>query len=83
MGEHKRTHSTACSHLYAPPWMSLHPCARPQVALVSLQCIPRSTRAQVYDVLGSMATLAGYRAVVEAAQTVTYLYLHIQLQALP
>ena len=34
---------------------------------MSLQCIPRSTRAQVYDVLSSMATLAGYRAVVEAA----------------
>ncbi len=34
----------------------------------SLELIPRITRAQVMDVLSSQANLAGYRAVIEAAQ---------------
>jgi hypothetical protein len=34
---------------------------------VALEKIPRITRAQKMDVLSSMANLAGYRAVVEAA----------------
>lgn len=36
-------------------------------ALLSLDMIPRSTRAQAVDVLSSMATVAGYKAVLEAA----------------
>ncbi len=38
-----------------------------KVTLISLDCIPRITRAQSMDVLSSMANIAGYRAVVEAA----------------
>jgi NAD(P) transhydrogenase subunit alpha len=39
-----------------------------QVTAVALERIPRVTRAQKMDVLSSMANLAGYRAVIEAAQ---------------
>jgi H+-translocating NAD(P) transhydrogenase subunit alpha len=38
-----------------------------KVTAVALERIPRTTRAQKMDVLSSMANLAGYRAVVEAA----------------
>jgi NAD(P) transhydrogenase subunit alpha len=38
-----------------------------QVTVFSLDAIPRITRAQAMDVLSSMATIAGYRAVIEAA----------------
>lgn len=33
----------------------------------AMDCIPRISRAQVYDALSSMANVAGYRAVVEAS----------------
>ncbi|MFO0742263.1 MAG: Re/Si-specific NAD(P)(+) transhydrogenase subunit alpha [Labilithrix sp.] len=39
-----------------------------KVSSIALERIPRVTRAQKMDVLSSMANLAGYRAVVEAAQ---------------
>lgn len=32
-----------------------------------MDCIPRISRAQVFDVLSSMANISGYRAVIEAA----------------
>lgn len=32
-----------------------------------MDCIPRISRAQVFDVLSSMSNVAGYRAVIEAA----------------
>ena len=32
-----------------------------------MDCIPRISRAQVFDALSSMANVAGYRAVVEAS----------------
>lgn len=35
---------------------------------LALELIPRSTRAQSMDVLSSMATIAGYKAVIQAAQ---------------
>ncbi len=38
------------------------------VSALALEKIPRVTRAQKMDVLSSMANLAGYRAVIEAAQ---------------
>ncbi len=41
--------------------------ARQGVTTISLDMIPRSTRAQAMDVLSSMATTAGYKAVLEAA----------------
>ena len=34
----------------------------------AMDCVPRISRAQVFDALSSMANIAGYRAVVEAAQ---------------
>lgn len=34
---------------------------------LAMDCIPRITRAQVFDALSSMANISGYRAVVEAA----------------
>jgi len=42
--------------------------AAKDVTVLALDRIPRTTRAQSMDVLSSMANLAGYRAVVEAAQ---------------
>lgn len=41
--------------------------ASANVSTLALDAIPRTTRAQKMDVLSSMANLAGYRAVVEAA----------------
>lgn len=38
-----------------------------QMTVFAMDCIPRISRAQVFDVLSSMANIAGYRAVVEAA----------------
>jgi NAD(P) transhydrogenase subunit alpha len=37
------------------------------VSLIAIDCIPRISRAQKVDALSSMANIAGYRAVVEAA----------------
>jgi NAD(P) transhydrogenase subunit alpha len=39
-----------------------------KLSAIALERIPRVTRAQKMDVLSSMANLAGYRAVIEAAQ---------------
>jgi NAD(P) transhydrogenase len=39
-----------------------------QATVFGMDCIPRISRAQVFDALSSMANIAGYRAVVEAAQ---------------
>ncbi|CAI5454974.1 unnamed protein product [Caenorhabditis angaria] len=35
--------------------------------VLAMDCIPRISRAQVFDALSSMANIAGYRAVIEAA----------------
>lgn len=43
-------------------------CRSLKLATVALERIPRVTRAQKMDVLSSMANLAGYRAVIEAAE---------------
>ena len=40
-----------------------------KVSTIALERIPRITRAQKMDILSSMANLAGYRAVIEAANT--------------
>uniref|UniRef100_A0A915AHG8 NAD(P) transhydrogenase, mitochondrial n=1 Tax=Parascaris univalens TaxID=6257 RepID=A0A915AHG8_PARUN len=37
------------------------------ITLFAMDCIPRISRAQVYDALSSMANIAGYKAVIEAA----------------
>ncbi|VDK19746.1 unnamed protein product, partial [Anisakis simplex] len=41
--------------------------AKKNITLFAMDCIPRISRAQVYDVLSSMANIAGYKAVIEAA----------------
>lgn len=38
-----------------------------KVNAFAMDCIPRISRAQVFDALSSMANIAGYRAVIEAA----------------
>jgi NAD(P) transhydrogenase len=38
-----------------------------KVTAFGMDCIPRISRAQVYDVLSSMASISGYKAVIEAA----------------
>lgn len=38
-----------------------------KVTAFAMDCIPRISRAQVFDALSSMANIAGYRAVIEAA----------------
>src|SRR5699024_7789224 len=38
-----------------------------KITVFAMDCIPRISRAQVYDVLSSMANIAGYKAVVEAS----------------
>ncbi|HEY2722267.1 MAG TPA: Re/Si-specific NAD(P)(+) transhydrogenase subunit alpha [Chitinophagaceae bacterium] len=42
-------------------------CAKQKLTVFSLDMLPRSTRAQTMDVLSSQANIAGYRAVLEAA----------------
>jgi len=44
------------------------------VALLSLELMPRITRAQSMDVLSSMATVAGYKAVLLAAETLPKMF---------
>jgi len=44
------------------------------VALISMELIPRSTRAQAMDALSSQANIAGYKAVVLAAETLPKIF---------
>ena len=37
-----------------------------KATVFALDCIPRTSRAQAFDVLSSMSNIAGYRAIVEA-----------------
>ncbi|MGI9015444.1 MAG: Re/Si-specific NAD(P)(+) transhydrogenase subunit alpha [Phycisphaerales bacterium] len=45
-----------------------------KVTLLSMDCVPRMTRAQKMDALSAMANLAGYRAVIEAASALPRLF---------
>jgi H+-translocating NAD(P) transhydrogenase subunit alpha len=47
---------------------ALHDIAATGVAAFGMELMPRITRAQVMDVLSSQANLAGYRAVIDAAE---------------
>jgi proton-translocating NAD(P)+ transhydrogenase subunit alpha len=54
-------------------WPAQHPellarLAEKQVTALSMDSVPRISRAQKMDALSSMANIAGYRAVIEAAQ---------------
>ena len=46
----------------------LKKCAKDNINVLSMDSVPRISRAQKMDALSSMANIAGYRAVVEAAQ---------------
>jgi len=48
--------------------------AKADVALFSMEFIPRTTRAQSMDALSSMASIAGYKAVLLAANTLPRLF---------
>ena len=41
--------------------------AEKNITALAMDCIPRISRAQVFDALSSMANIAGYKAVIEAA----------------
>ena len=57
------------SHLYPERSPDLaEALAKRQLSALALERVPRVTRAQKMDVLSSMANLAGYRAIVEAAE---------------
>ncbi len=54
-------------------WPAQHPALLAQLAergatVLAMDCVPRISRAQKLDALSSMANMAGYRAVIEAAQ---------------
>ncbi len=53
-------------------WPSINPdlmqlLVEKKVTVLGMECIPRISRAQKYDALSSMANIAGYRAIIEAA----------------
>ncbi|CAL1537588.1 unnamed protein product [Lymnaea stagnalis] len=41
--------------------------SKKQLTVFAMDCVPRISRAQVFDALSSMANIAGYKAVIEAA----------------
>ena len=61
-----------CDPLGSP--QAVREIAEQGVTLFSLEMLPRITRAQSMDVLSSMATVAGYRAVLLAAETLPKMF---------
>ncbi|KAL3282797.1 hypothetical protein HHI36_005963 [Cryptolaemus montrouzieri] len=60
--------STLVSFLYpGSNQLLINKLADKKINAFAMDCIPRITRAQVFDALSSMANISGYRAVVEAA----------------
>ncbi|XP_041974230.1 NAD(P) transhydrogenase, mitochondrial [Aricia agestis] len=60
--------STLISFMYPAQNQNLiHKLAAKKINAFAMDCIPRISRAQVFDALSSMANVAGYRAVIEAA----------------
>lgn len=63
-----RDHGTLISFLYPGQNKDLlNELAKKKMNAFAMDCIPRISRAQVFDALSSMANIAGYRAVIEAA----------------
>ncbi|XP_065163521.1 NAD(P) transhydrogenase, mitochondrial-like [Atheta coriaria] len=63
-----KPNSTLISFLYPAQNKALvDQLASRKINAFAMDCIPRITRAQVFDALSSMANISGYRAVVEAA----------------
>lgn len=66
--EYFKPGSTLISFLYPGQNKSLiDKLAKQKINALGMDCIPRISRAQVFDALSSMANISGYRAVVEAA----------------
>lgn len=60
--------STLISFLYPAQNKELiNQLAEKKLTVFAMDCVPRISRAQVFDALSSMANIAGYKAVVEAA----------------
>ncbi|KAK8759765.1 hypothetical protein V5799_002603 [Amblyomma americanum] len=65
---HLRNGSTLISFLYpAQNKQLVDELAKKQMTVFAMDAIPRISRAQVFDALSSMANIAGYKAVIEAA----------------
>ncbi|EEC04253.1 NAD(P) transhydrogenase, putative [Ixodes scapularis] len=65
---HLRDGSTLISFLYpAQNRALLDELAKKRMTVFAMDAIPRISRAQVFDALSSMANIAGYKAVIEAA----------------
>lgn len=63
-----REKGTVLSFLYpAQNKELLDKMAERQMTVFAMDCVPRISRAQVFDALSSMANIAGYKAVMEAA----------------
>ncbi|XP_076438085.1 NAD(P) transhydrogenase, mitochondrial-like isoform X2 [Babylonia areolata] len=63
-----REHGTLISFLYPAQHKDLvDKLAQRNMTVFAMDCVPRISRAQVFDALSSMANIAGYKAVVEAA----------------
>lgn len=63
-----RNESTLVSLLFpAQNQQLIEQLARKRMNVFAMDCIPRISRAQVFDALSSMANIAGYKAVIEAA----------------
>jgi NAD(P) transhydrogenase len=63
-----RENSTLISFLYPGQNKDLlNTLAQKKINAFAMDCVPRISRAQVFDALSSMANIAGYRAVIEAA----------------
>ncbi|XP_017768736.1 PREDICTED: NAD(P) transhydrogenase, mitochondrial-like [Nicrophorus vespilloides] len=63
-----KDNSTLISFLYPAQNKTLvDQLASRKINAFAMDCIPRITRAQVFDALSSMANISGYRAVIEAA----------------
>lgn len=63
-----RDNSTLISFLYPGQNKDLlNHLAKKNINAFAMDCIPRISRAQVFDALSSMANISGYRAVIEAA----------------
>jgi len=61
-----------CNPLGQPEWMQK--LAERGVTVFALELLPRTTRAQSMDVLSSMATVSGYKAVLLAATTLPRMF---------
>ncbi|GMT04459.1 hypothetical protein PENTCL1PPCAC_26633 [Pristionchus entomophagus] len=63
-----RNGGTLISFFYPATNQSLvHELAKKRMTVFAMDCVPRISRAQVFDALSSMANIAGYKAVIEAA----------------